>query len=69
MEFLQSFGEILQVNYIFTYMDNAGNKEEAEAFANIAVPHEYQVLSVDLPEHGERKREKNSLTHGMLFQN
>ncbi|HID1129056.1 TPA: hypothetical protein ACXDT3_002974 [Clostridioides difficile] len=26
MEFLQSFGEILQVNYIFTYMNNAAIK-------------------------------------------
>lgn len=57
MEFLQFFGEILQVNYIFTYMDNVAIKE-AEAFANIAVPQECQVLSVDLPEHGERKGEK-----------
>ncbi|MFN1922390.1 hypothetical protein ACK2FT_15925 [Clostridioides difficile] len=54
--------------YIYIH-GQCGNKEEAEAFANIAVPHEYQVLSVDLPEHGERKREKIHLTHGMLFQN
>ncbi|HBF3075360.1 TPA: alpha/beta hydrolase [Clostridioides difficile] len=45
--------------YIYIH-GQCGNKEEAEAFANIAVPHECQVLSVDLPEHGERKREKNS---------
>lgn len=32
-----------------------GNKEEAEAFAKIAVPAGYQVLSIDLPQHGERK--------------
>lgn len=32
-----------------------GNKEEAERFANIAVPYGYQVLGIDLPEHGGRR--------------
>lgn len=31
-----------------------GCKEEAESFADIAVPRGWQVLSVDLPEHGSR---------------
>lgn len=31
-----------------------GNKFEAESFARIAVPLGWQVLAVDLPEHGER---------------
>lgn len=32
-----------------------GNKEEAERFAKVALYGGYQVLAVDLPEHGERK--------------
>lgn len=32
-----------------------GNKEEAERFAKVALYGDYQVLAVDLPEHGERK--------------
>lgn len=39
-----------------------GNKEEAEGFANIAVEAGYQVLSFDLPEHGERKNENYECT-------
>lgn len=31
-----------------------GNKFEAESFARIAVPLGWQVLAIDLPEHGER---------------
>lgn len=40
--------------YLFVH-GKLGFKEEAEAFAEIACPTGYQVLSVDLPEHGERK--------------
>lgn len=36
-----------------------GFKEEAETFAEIAVQRGWQVLSIDLPEHGERKEEKD----------
>lgn len=36
-----------------------GFKEEAKSFAEIVVPKGWQVLSIDLPEHGERKREKD----------
>lgn len=32
-----------------------GNKEEAARFAAVAIPRGWQVLSVDLPEHGERR--------------
>lgn len=32
-----------------------GRKEEAESFAEIATNYGWQVISVDLPEHGERK--------------
>jgi len=38
----------------------AGRKEEAETFAHIGCHYGWQVLSIDLPEHGERKRETNS---------
>lgn len=37
-------------------------KEEAEHFANIAEKSGYQVLSFDLPEHGERASEQYSCT-------
>ena len=36
-----------------------GNKEESETFASIAEPCGWQVLSIDLPEHGERKGEQD----------
>lgn len=32
-----------------------GNKEEAERFAHVVAPYGYQVLGVDLPEHGGRR--------------
>lgn len=48
-------------NQLYIYIHGqSGYKEEAETFAKIAVNHGYQVLSIDLPEHGERKKEKNS---------
>lgn len=36
-----------------------GDKEEAEVFASIANCYGWQVLSIDLPEHGERKNERD----------
>lgn len=36
-----------------------GDKEEAEVFASIANRYGWQVLSIDLPEHGERKEERD----------
>ena len=39
-----------------------GCKEEAERFAAIACPLGWQVLSIDLPEHGERKNLPEPLT-------
>jgi len=42
--------------YIFVH-GKLSQKEEAETFAEIAVRKGYQVLSFDLPEHGERKKE------------
>lgn len=48
------YGEPCEQGYLFIHGQN-GNKEEAAAFAQIAVPAGYQVLGVDLPQHGERK--------------
>ena len=46
---------------LFLYIHGQGGyKEEAEMFANIACRYDWQVLSVDLPEHGDRKDEINS---------
>lgn len=43
-----------------------GRKEEAELFAEIATNYGWQVISVDLPEHGERIRQ--GLYLGKLYQ-
>jgi alpha-beta hydrolase superfamily lysophospholipase len=50
------YGEPSEKLYLFVHGKN-GFKEEAEAFAAIACRKGYQVLSFDLPEHGERKNE------------
>lgn len=42
--------------YLFVH-GQGGNKEEAESFAEIVSEKGWQVLSIDLPEHGERKNE------------
>src|SRR5574344_2093890 len=43
---------------LFLYVHGQGGcKEEAEGFAQIAGMYGYQVLSIDLPGHGERKTE------------
>ena len=44
--------------YLFIHGQN-GNKEEAANLAEIASEKGWQVLSIDLPEHGERKDEKD----------
>lgn len=44
-----------------------GRKEEAESFAEIATNYGWQVISVDLPEHGE-KRIRQDLYPGKLYQ-
>lgn len=41
--------------YLFVH-GKYSKKEEAEEFANVATNFGYQVLSFDLPEHGERER-------------
>jgi len=47
--------------YLFVH-GRYGNKEDADGFAAIATENGYQVLSFDLPEHGERKDEEYSCT-------
>ena len=45
-------------NSVYIYIHGKlSNKEEAQGFAKKAVPKGYQVLSFDLPEHGERTNE------------
>lgn len=48
------YGAPSKKGYLFLH-GQGGNKEEAAAFAQIAVPFGYQVLGIDLPQHGERK--------------
>ena len=48
------YGESSEQGYLFLHGQD-GNKEEAAAFAKIAVPAGYQVLGIDLPRHGARK--------------
>lgn len=52
-------GESSNKVYIFVH-GKYGCKEEAEDFAKYACKKGWQVLGIDLPEHGERKNEKNS---------
>ena len=50
-----------QSDKVFLYVHGqGGNKEEAQNFAAIVQEHGYQVLSIDLPKHGERKTDKKS---------
>ena len=48
------YGEPAEQGYLFLH-GQMGHKEEAEAFAQVAGPKGYQVLSMDLPAHGERR--------------
>ena len=48
------YGESAARGYIFLH-GQMGRKEEAEAFAQVVCPKGYQVLSIDLPGHGERQ--------------
>lgn len=48
------YGEPSEKCWLFVH-GQGGNKGEAAVFSEIAVPAGYQVLGVDLPEHGERK--------------
>ena len=53
------WGDTSQKLYLFIHGKD-GSKEDAKTFANIATQYGWQVLSVDLPEHGERNLETNS---------
>lgn len=53
------YGEKAEKVFLFVH-GLGGNKEEAEAFANLAVLKGWQVLGIDLPEHGERKEKDNA---------
>ena len=55
------YGEPANQGYLFLH-GQMGRKEEAEAFARVACPKGYQVLSVDLPGHGERQGRDEELT-------
>lgn len=48
------YGHSSDCVYLFVHGQN-GNKEEAQSFAEIAAEKGWQVLGIDLPEHGERK--------------
>ena len=50
------YGEKSDQVYLFVH-GQGGNKEEAEPFAKIVSEKGWQVLSIDLPEHGEREEE------------
>lgn len=50
-----------QSNRLFLYIHGkGGNKEEAAVFSEIVCRRGFQVLSIDLPEHGQRKSEINT---------
>lgn len=53
------WGESSDKVYIFVH-GKMSSKESAHEFAEIAIKRGYQVLSFDLPEHGERKDENYS---------
>ena len=48
------YGEESRKVYLYVH-GKMGCKEEALPFAELACPAGYQVLAVDLPEHGERR--------------
>lgn len=50
------YGSCSDKVYLFVH-GQGGNKEEAESFAEIVLENDWQVLSIDLPEHGARKNE------------
>lgn len=53
------WGEPSEKLYLYIHGQN-GNKEEAEAFSKIICLKGWQVLSCDLPEHGERTAESDT---------
>lgn len=55
------YGENAERGYLFLH-GQMGRKEEAESFAQLVCPKGYQVLSIDLPAHGERQNREEELT-------
>ncbi len=55
------YGENAERGYLFLH-GQMGHKEEAESFAQLVCPKGYQVLSIDLPAHGERQNREEELT-------
>lgn len=55
------YGEPAEQGFIFLH-GQMGHKEEAEASAQIVCPKGFQVLSIDLPGHGERQERGEELT-------
>lgn len=55
------YGAPVERGYLFLH-GQMGRKEEAEAFAQVVCPKGYQVLSIDLPAHGERQGRGEELT-------
>lgn len=54
------YGEPAERGYLFLH-GQMGRKEEAEAFAQVVCSKRYQVLSIDLPSHGERQGREEEL--------
>lgn len=54
------YGEPAERGYLFLH-GQMGRKEEAEAFAQVACSKGYQVLTIDLPAHGERQNREEEL--------
>lgn len=55
------YGDPGEQGYLFLH-GQMGRKEEAEAFARAICPKGYQVLSIDLPGHGDRQDRAEALT-------
>ncbi len=55
------YGEPSKQGYLFLH-GQMGHKEEAAAFAQVVCPKGFQVLSVDLPDHGQRRNRGETLT-------
>lgn len=54
------YGESVDKVCLFVH-GKCGNKEEAKRLAEIICPHGFQVLGIDLPEHGERRNDSAKL--------
>ena len=61
------YGEESRKVYLYVH-GKMGCKEEALPFAELACPAGYQVLAVDLPEHGERRGSSEKLLPWWRFQ-